>query len=415
MITRDELKRIFRLLKKHEDLLISAYLENSGVIDDAEEEFSAIEALVNSRLLWRPAGNESVRLARELSGLFERVLRDPRRLTLDADIGGFVISIENSVNRYKEAVRGDSRDDVIHFLGQIERLVDDLRSSLLDSSGQLWQKINSEFGYVTSLDLKIKENETVLNQAKRLNDGLELIKVNEMEELAGNDSQLRRYLHRWLLDSVELCRKETVDAIHKLNELLFEYRKQQRLGRMIDAFYRRYQANPGYMPLDYTDMGEIPIVFNQVSPMPMMGYANIEDPQQEIALTDIISGLRKERVEIEEPELISTIDVLPDEPPIAQTLPALSQAVEEFYLKVIESDEPLSAVSFRPSEDIESDTEIWLYAIIARFNNMDESERVLFDLSFEETIDPVFSGRYRVHDVYVGLRFDAESSIRMNG
>lgn len=415
MITRDELKRIFKLLRKHEDLLISAYLDNGGVLDEAEEDLSSIEALVNSRLLWRPASNEPVRLARELSGLFERVLRDPRRLTLDADIGGFVISIENNVNHYKEAARSGAREDVSHYLGQVERLVDDLRSSLLDSSGQLWQKINSEFGYVISLDLKIKENETVLNQAKRLNDSLELIKVNEMDELAGNDTQLRRYLHRWLLDSVEICRKETVDAMHKLNELLFEYRKQQRLGRMIDAFYRRYQANPGYMPLDYTDMGYIPEVFNQVSPMHLTAHANIDDPQQEVALIDIISGLRKERNVVEESEPFQSIDVLPDEPPIEQSLPALSQAVEDFYLMAVESDGPLSAFDCRPPDEIEADIEIWIYAVIARYNNMSESERVLFSLRFEETIDPVFSGRYRVHDVLVSLCLDSESAMIASG
>lgn len=415
MITRDELKRIFKLLRKHEDLLISAYLDNEGVLDEAEEDLSAIEALVNSRLLWQPAGNEPVRLARELLGLFERVLRDPRRLTLDADIGGFVNSIENNVNRYKEAARSGVRDDVSLYLGQVERLVDDLRSSLLDRSGQLWQKINSEFGYVTSLDLKIKENETVLNQAKRLNDSLELIKVNEMDDLAGNDLYLRRYLHRWLLDSVELCRKETVDAIHKLNELLFEYRKQQRLGRMIDAFYRRYQTDPGYTPLDYTEMGGIPTVLNHVSPMRLTGHASIDDPQQEVVLTDIISGLRKERIVIEEPEPPLRVDVLPDEPPIDQPLAPLSQAVEDFYLTAVEYNGALSAVASRPSEEIESDIEIWLYAVIARYNNMGENERVLFSLRFEETIDPVFSGRYRVHDVLVSLRLDEKFAISATG
>jgi hypothetical protein len=406
LISRDELKRIFRLLRKHEDLLVSAYLENGGVIDDSDVDIAAIETLINSRLLWQPASDEPVRLARELTGLFERVLRDPRRLTLDADIGGFVINIENSVNRYREATRSALRDDATHYLGQIERLVDELRSSLLDSSGQLWQKINSEFGYVGSLDLKIKENETILNQAKRLNDSLELIKVREMDELAGNDYQLRRYLNRWLLGAVELCRRETVDAIHKLNDLLFEYRKQQRLGRLIDSFYRRFQSTPGYRPLDYADMGEIPSVFNQVAPILLVGHANIDDPRQEVALTEIISGLRKERVAIEEPGPLLAVDVLPEESPIQKPLAVLSQAVEDFYLKVVESDEPLSAVECCPPVEIEPDMEIWLYAIIARFNNMDQSERALFRMEYRQTGDPVFNGRHLVQDVQVALSPD---------
>ena len=239
-------------------------------------------------------------MSRELTGLFDRILRAPRRLTLDADIRGVVNNIEDSVNGYKQASRSGLRDDAAHYPGPVEHLVDELRSSLLDSSGQLWRKIDTDFGYVSSLDMKIKENETVLSQAQRLNDSLEAIKVNEMHEFSGNDRQLRRYLNRYLLDAVELCRKETVDTIHKLNELLFEYRKQQRLSRLIDAFYRRFQSQPDYRPLDYTDMGVIPDVFNQSVPAIQTGQADFEDPSQEIELNSMISGLRKESLDIEE-------------------------------------------------------------------------------------------------------------------
>ena len=295
MIAREELNRAFRLLGKHKEMFMSAHLDTAGEINDTDIDKDTINALLNARLIWQPAADEPMRISRELTGLCDRVLRDPRRLTLDANIGGVVKNIEDSVNGYRQASRSGIRDDEAHYLGQVESLVDELRSSLLDSSRQLWQKINSEFGYVSSLEMKIKENEIVLNQAQRLNDGLEIIKVREMNELSGNDWRLRRYLNRWLLDAVELCRRETVDAIHKLNDLLFEYREKQRLNRLVDTFYRRYQSQPDYRPLDYTDMGEIPDVFNHVAPVTLTGHANLEDPHQEIALNGIILGIRQER------------------------------------------------------------------------------------------------------------------------
>ena len=403
MIAREELNRAFRLLGKHKEMFMSAHLDTAGEINDTDIDKDTINALLNARLIWQPAADEPMRITRELTGLCDRVLRDPRRLTLDANIGGVVKNIEDSVNGYRQASRSGIRDDEAHYLGQVESLVDELRSSLLDSSRQLWQKINSEFGYVSSLEMKIKENEIVLNQAQRLNDGLEIIKVREMNELSGNDWRLRRYLNRWLLDAVELCRRETVDAIHKLNDLLFEYREKQRLNRLVDTFYRRYQSQPDYRPLDYTDMGEIPDVFNHVAPVTLTGHANLEDPHQEIALNGIISGIRQERPDIEEPDIESSVYVLPEEAPIRMPLPALSQAVEDFYINVIESNEHLSAVEWRPVAGINLDieVEIWLYAVIARFNNMDESEQDLFGIEYKQTIDPVFNGKYLVQDVYV--------------
>lgn len=405
MIAREELNSALRLLVKHKELFMNAHLENAGLIDDTIIDVNTVKALLEARLIWQPGADEALRISRELTGLFDRILRDPRRLTLDADIGGVVKNIEDSVNGYKHASRSGIRDDAAHYLGQVERLVDELRSSLLDSSGQLWRKINSDFGYVSSLDMKIKENETVLNQAQRLNDSLEAIKVNEMNEISGNDWQLRRCLNRYLLDAVELCRKETVDAIHKLNELLFEYRKQQRLNRLIDTFYRRFQSQPDYRPLDYTEMGDIPDVFNQIAPVIQAGHADFEDPSQELELNSIISGLRKESPDIEESDADTdtSVYVLPEEPPISIPLSALSQVVENFYINVIESNKKLSAIEWGHVADIEPDLEleIWLYAVISRFNDLDENERDIFSIEYDQSTDPVFNGKYLVHDVYV--------------
>jgi len=73
---------------------------------------------------------------------------------------------------------------------------------------------------------------------------------------------------------------------------------------------------------------------------------------------------------------------------------------------VVESDEPLSAVECCPPVEIEPDMEIWLYAVIARFNNMDQSERALFRMEYRQTGDPVFNGRHLVQDVQVALSPD---------
>ena len=93
-----------------------------------------------------------------------------------------------------------------------------------------------------------------------------------------------------------------------------------------------------------------------------------------------------------------------DEPPISSTLEPLSQAVEDFYTAVVESPDYVSALDMSPPEDVESDIEIWLYAVISRYNNMDMEERALFDMHFKEQLDPIFNGRNIVSDVKVKLR-----------
>ena len=45
---------------------------------------------------------------------------------------------------------------------------------------------------------------------------------------------------------------------------------------------------------------------------------------------------------------------------------------------------------------------------MARYNNMDESERALFTMEYKQTADPVFNGRHLVHDVHVALFPDSD-------
>lgn len=404
MIARDELKKVFKLFSKYDDLLINAYLEHGGVVDDLDESYKVTEALIDARLVWRPADNEPIRLTREMMSLFERILRDPRRLSVNADIGGFLINLENSVNRYREARKFNSKDDVELYISQIERLVDDLRNTLLDSSNHLWQKTNSELGYVSTLRLKIAENNTVIAQAQRLIDSLELIKTPEITEMAGSDPQLRKYLLRWLLSAAETCRKETVDAMHKLNALLFKFRKQDKLGRVIDSLYRHYQNNPGYVPMNYSDMTTLPELFNQVAPLKLSGHADLYDPSQQVALFDILSTLRKERVEAEVQPIVERMVVADGYEVVHQSLPALFEAVESFYSLVIDSGDRLSAFDNRPSNEDEFDPELWIYAVIAKHNGMTEVERSVFDFSYIERTDCVFNGLRHVNDVKVSLK-----------
>ena len=49
MISRDELKRAFKLLKRHEELFIDAAVDRSGMIDEASYESKDIEDLIESR------------------------------------------------------------------------------------------------------------------------------------------------------------------------------------------------------------------------------------------------------------------------------------------------------------------------------------------------------------------------------
>ena len=398
MNAREQLQAFLKLLSRHWVLLVDAYF-NKDVIDEGTNP-AAVNLLLSARLLRRRSAGESLRLVREMSALFGRVLQDRRRVALDPNIGSIKNRLEDNISSYKESVHRGFADDAEYYLGQIENLVGDLIDGLQASSEQFWHKINSDFGYVSSLEAKVRENDKALFDAHALNNMLGLLTGEFMTEMAGDDPVLQRQLEGDLLAAVVRCGKETVDAIHKLKSLLFQFREKQKLDHYINTYYQHCQNNPGYEPRDYT-VGEVPEVFNKVIAMPIEGHADITDLHQEVVLTGWIVGLRKALVVDEKPVPVPDVAVLPTMPSIEQPLPALAAAVETFFLRVLNSAEPISAVSCRPAEDVAPDVNIWLYALVLRHDNMNEQERRIFGMEAARTVDPVFNGLHYVSDIQV--------------
>ena len=77
-----------------------------------------------------------------------------------------------------------------------------------------------------------------------------------------------------------------------------------------------------------------------------------------------------------------------------------SATIDAFFRKVLDDGGPLSVMSSQP-EVIEPDASIWAFAVLARYNSMDEAERALYKLVYDETVDMEFDGNCYVHDVQV--------------
>ena len=120
----------------------------------------------------------------------------------------------------------------------------------------------------------------------------------------------------------------------------------------------------------------------------------------------MVEGLRKEAPSIEDVGAVETIEVAGDPPSLTIQLSPLRQAVDAFFIAVVEGSGPLSAAAHRPSPTVEADPETWMFAVLARYHGLDDEDRALFHLEYDEVTDPVFSGRRLVRDVRVGFSPD---------
>ena len=98
MIGKEEAKRLLRVLSRHSNIIIDAYLEANSEIIETEDTSRAIDDLVAQRLAYRPGGDEEARLSMVLSRLFDHALLSTKRQHIDADIVPYGDSLNLVVN-----------------------------------------------------------------------------------------------------------------------------------------------------------------------------------------------------------------------------------------------------------------------------------------------------------------------------
>ena len=222
MSASTDLDRLFRAFARYKDALIAAHICHDGFVDDAELGERGLRELADLGLLWQAEESGRHRLSQSMIDLFNVARRDEIRRHVSVDLADRLKSLEESVASYRVARREASEAEEHRFLLRVEEQVYALRETLVAVSRQLWQEINSEFGYVTTIELKLQENRRVIGRARRLNDNLALVDYETLssDRFAGDNPQLRRLFLGSLAQALAAIRHELVDALHRLEQML---------------------------------------------------------------------------------------------------------------------------------------------------------------------------------------------------
>ena len=157
------------LLGKHADALMAGYTQDEVPL--AGLSTTALNRLLAARILWRPDEQGGVKLAPKVRELIAEMLADEARRHVNADVAESLELLRSLVQSYREA------RDAGEYLRQEQQLlrlrqeVDDLNGRFADAIDSLWRRLNSDFGFVSRLGDKIRENERAQKQIERLLDG----------------------------------------------------------------------------------------------------------------------------------------------------------------------------------------------------------------------------------------------------
>ncbi|MFS1702769.1 phosphoenolpyruvate carboxylase [Alteromonas sp. AMM-1] len=396
--------RLLNALGRHSDLIMHAYV--NGVVDEAAHSKKILDQLVQLGILWRPDPQSALRLKSAVRTLLESGLQDERNRNIDANVGSALASLKTLAEHYKEALHYNRFNEAHAYMTDLTEHVYQLTESLANSARVMFSRINNEFGYVSSVEAKIRENELAQGQVSELLNQLECFRFDELSEIAGGNRELRHLLVVALQQSFSKATQELSVAQARLIDLLGRFREFQGRTRLLKGFLLHMDQQPDFTPGNYPNLTHVPILFNQAAPLIQPASVDVNQVSHEQELQQLVGALssvyrRKPVLTVDQKNTEIQVSA---QQQVELTLDPLQQAVDEYFCEVIDSGQSMSALEFYSAQSLAFDPEVWIYQVIGGYQGLQDEDKQFFAIDTLGEPDKVFNGNFIISDVMVGLR-----------
>ena len=395
---------LLNALSNHSELIMQAYF--SGSVSEAEHSPKVIQNLIDLKVLWRPESDVELRLRPALRTLLEESLQDENNRQIDANIGNLLATLSTQAAHYKEALAHQKYHESQAYLSDLTEHVYTLTETLSTNVRLLWSRISNDFGYVSSVDAKIRENELAQQHVTDMLNQLAMFRFDQLSQLAGSHRELRHLLVVTLQAAFATSTQELSLVQSKLIELLGRFREFKGRTRLLKGFMLHMEQKPDFEPINYASLSSIPTLFNRAGGIIQPAAADVNNVEHEFELTALVDNLRTVKRlrkgdtqrEVANPVIIS------QEQAITLDDDKLKNEVEHYFCGVIDSGKNTSALDYFDENTLEFDREVWIYQVIGAFQGLPDNEREYFEIATFGAEDPIYSGNFIVTDVEVGLR-----------
>lgn len=395
---------LLNALSTHSDLIMQAYF--SGSVNEADFSPKVIQNLIDLKVLWRPESDVELRLRPALRTLLEESLQDESNRQIDANIGNLLATLKTQAEHYKEALANQKYHEAQAYMGDLTEHVYTLTETLSTNVRLLWSRITNEFGYVSSVEAKIRENELAQSQVTDMLNQLSMFRFDELSQLAGSNRELRHLLVVTLQAAFATSTQELSLVQAKLIDLLGRFREFKGRTRLLKGFMLHMEQKPDFVPSNYAALSNVPNLFNCAGGIVKPAAIDVHNVEQEFELITLLGQIRsinRAGFGQQDREIANPI-VIEENAAINLEQDRLKQQVEQYFCEVIESGHNLSALSFYQQHELDFDPEVWIYQVIGAYQGLPDAEREFLEIATEGKPHPHYDGNFIIKDIELGLR-----------
>jgi hypothetical protein len=395
-------KERLELIGKHADALMQGYLE--GDVNELAFSQQALQKLLDSRVLFYPQ-EQSLRLRPIVNELIASLTQDERKRQINTDVGEHLDQIDTRVQSLQGARKKGDYAASEHHMQLLTERVNDMTGQFGDAIESLWHRLNTEFGFVSSLDDKILEIELAQRQLRRILDGFGIINFDDLIQLAGSDGALRKLLVSQLQARISEHSGSLLEVQKRLVLLMARFRQQQDRALLINRMSAFLRQHPNFQIGDYPNRSQVPAVINQAHGISPQAFIALDRAQDSYALAELARAVPREPEQNLQSETQTEGFVMAVQNLVATQQKQLAKDVEDFFIQVIESPQALSGVDYLAEQALPWEPEMWLFQIVAEYQGLPEQNKHSFMLEKDSAQQSRFNQLHIIQDVTVGMRF----------
>lgn len=157
---------LLRKIGANDELLANAYVFGSVVSD--EQDAKTISTLHKAGLLRPDDEPGEFRVTTDFKRMLNRLMRKQSSYRQLTDMGKVIEALDETVKDYQLSVQLQEHDDAEFYLDQLDDLLYETKDGLNTNLDNMHYGIVSQFGFVSTLANKIRQNERYLNHAQSL-------------------------------------------------------------------------------------------------------------------------------------------------------------------------------------------------------------------------------------------------------
>ncbi|MGR8929883.1 MAG: hypothetical protein ACU836_04515 [Gammaproteobacteria bacterium] len=366
----EQIAGLIRKLAGADHLLARTYISGTVYADD--ENRAAIDSLKKSGLLRTADASDEYRLTGDLKRLIDRLLLRNQRYQQNLDMAKMILGVEDDIEDYRRALEQNNQDEAQYHLEQIDDTLYEAIEALESSLSVMFAAITSQFGFVNSLNSKIRQNQRALAYAQQLVQELNHVRIDDCYDwLSWNaiPPELSRKLIRFI-DQYKNIVERLTGIVGRMKELLFKLRLQEQTANRCRAMAQFLRNHPEWEPLDWSAETCIPKLLQRSPALNLQSGINTANPVLQADLAAIIHELRRQAkpvAPLARDSASSPLDIRAPET-IAYNQDLYEGHIENLFALTLERQGgTVSALRYWCDESLEVQAELWLDMVFAQY------------------------------------------------